>query len=114
MADICVGNDIGNRGFAHLGLGNGLVGRVSEPEKRCTLFLETLYTHSPNKRRIAMFDDDEVKKPKGHEVGMNIETMSVEELTDRIGLLEGEIARLRAAIAARQKSRNDANSVFKF
>jgi len=61
-----------------------------------------------------MFDDDEVKKPKGHEVGMNIETMSVEELTDRIGLLESEIARLRAAITARQKSRSDANSVFKF
>ena len=61
-----------------------------------------------------MFDDDEVKKPKGHEVGMNIETMSVEELTDRIAMLEGEIGRLRAAIAARQKSRSDANSVFKF
>ena len=61
-----------------------------------------------------MFDDDEVKKPKGHEVGMNIETMSVDELTDRIALLENEISRLRAAIAARQKSRNDANSLFKF
>ena len=61
-----------------------------------------------------MFDDDQVKKPKGHEVGMNIDTMSVEELTDRIGMLETEIARLRAAIAARQKSRSDANSVFKF
>ena len=61
-----------------------------------------------------MFDDNEVRKPKGHEVGMNIEAMSVEELTDRIAMLEGEIARLRAAVAARQKSRNDANSVFKF
>ena len=60
-----------------------------------------------------MFDDGEVKKPKGHEVGMNIDTMSVEELTDRIGVLESEIERLRAAIAARQKSRNDANSIFK-
>jgi uncharacterized small protein (DUF1192 family) len=60
-----------------------------------------------------MFDDDQVKKPKGHEVGMNIDTMSVEELTDRIGVLESEIERLRAAIAARQKSRNDANSIFK-
>jgi uncharacterized small protein (DUF1192 family) len=37
----------------------------------------------------------------------------VEELTDRIGVLESEIERLRAAIAARQKSRNDANSIFK-
>lgn len=58
--------------------------------------------------------DDEVKKPKGHEVGMPIDKMSVEELTDRIAMLEDEIGRLRDAIAARQKSRNDANSVFKF
>jgi uncharacterized small protein (DUF1192 family) len=94
MADICAGNDIGNRGFAQFGVRSKL--------------------HTPKKRRIAMFDDDEVKKPKGHEVGMNIETMSVDELTDRIAILESEIARLRAAIAARQKSRNDANSVFKF
>ena len=61
-----------------------------------------------------MFDDDEVKKPKGHEVGMNIDAMSVEELTDRINLLESEIARLRAAIASRQKHKADAASVFKF
>ncbi len=58
--------------------------------------------------------DDEVKKPKGHEVGMPIDTMSVEELTDRIGMLEAEIERLKAAIAARQKSKSDAASVFKF
>ncbi len=60
-----------------------------------------------------MFDDDEVKKPKGHEVGMNIDAMSVEELADRITLLEGEIARLKAAIAARQKHKSEAASVFK-
>lgn len=60
-----------------------------------------------------MFDDDEVKKPKGHEVGMNIDTMSVEELTDRIALLEGEIARLKAAIAARQQTRSAADALFK-
>ena len=61
-----------------------------------------------------MFDDNEVKKPKGHEVGMPIETMSVDELTDRIGMLEAEIARLKAAIAARQKHKSEAASVFKF
>ena len=61
-----------------------------------------------------MFEDNEVKKPKGHEVGMSIDAMSVEELTERIGLLEGEIARLKAAIAARQKHRSEASSVFKF
>jgi uncharacterized small protein (DUF1192 family) len=57
--------------------------------------------------------DEEVKKPKGHEVGMPIESMSVEELTERIGLLEGEIARLRAAIAARNATRAAAESAFK-
>ena len=60
-----------------------------------------------------MFDDDEVKKPKGHEVGMNIDTMSVEELTDRIALLDNEIGRLKAAIAARQKTRSAADALFK-
>ena len=60
-----------------------------------------------------MFDDDAVKKPRGHEVGMSIDAMSVEELTDRIGMLEVEIARLKAAIAARQRHRSEAASVFK-
>lgn len=57
--------------------------------------------------------DDEVKKPKIHEVGMPIDTMSVGELEERIALLEGEIARLRQAIAARQQSKAAADSLFK-
>ena len=61
-----------------------------------------------------MFDDDEVKKPKGHEVGMPIDTMSVDELADRIALLREEIARLEAAIAARQQTKAAADSLFKF
>jgi uncharacterized small protein (DUF1192 family) len=58
--------------------------------------------------------DEEIKKPKGHEVGMPIDTMSVEELTERIGLLEAEITRLKAAIAARDTTRKAADAVFKF
>jgi uncharacterized small protein (DUF1192 family) len=57
--------------------------------------------------------DEEIKKPKGHEVGMPIDTMSVEELAERIGLLEAEIARLKAAIAARDATRRAAESAFK-
>jgi uncharacterized small protein (DUF1192 family) len=60
-----------------------------------------------------MFDDDAVRKPKGHEVGMPIDTMSVEELNDRIETLRGEIARLEAAIAARKQTKAAADSVFK-
>ena len=58
--------------------------------------------------------DEEIKKPKGHETGMNIEAMSVEELAERIGLLEDEIARLKAAIEARGATRKAADAAFKF
>lgn len=61
-----------------------------------------------------MIDDDLPKKKVTHEVGMPIDTMSVEELQHRIGLLEAEIGRLREAIAARQKTKEAADSVFKF
>lgn len=62
-----------------------------------------------------MFDDDRPKKKLApHEVGMPIETMSVDELRERIGLLEAEVARLREAIAAREKTRSAAESLFKF
>jgi uncharacterized small protein (DUF1192 family) len=61
-----------------------------------------------------MFDDDLPKKPKPHEVGMVLDAMSVDELNDRIALLEAEVARLRAAIEARQKSKSAADSMFKF
>ena len=60
-----------------------------------------------------MFEDDLPKKPKPHDIGMMLDAMSVEELTERIGLLEAEIARLRIAIEAKKKSRDAASSVFK-
>jgi uncharacterized small protein (DUF1192 family) len=40
--------------------------------------------------------------------------MSVYELAERITMLEGEIARLKVAIEARQKSKSAADAVFKF
>ncbi|OYX05153.1 MAG: DUF1192 domain-containing protein [Rhizobiales bacterium 32-66-8] len=59
-------------------------------------------------------DDEAIKKPKAHEVGMPLDAMSVEELADRIALLEGEIGRLKAAIGARDATRKAAESIFKF
>lgn len=61
-----------------------------------------------------MFDEDAPKKLKTHEVGMPIDTMAVDELNERIGLLEAEIGRLRDAVAARQKTKAAADSLFKF
>lgn len=60
-----------------------------------------------------MFDEEPVRKRKTHEVGMPIDTMSVGELEERIGLLEGEIERLRAAIAHRQQSKSAADALFR-
>lgn len=61
-----------------------------------------------------MFDEDEVRKPKGHEVGMPLDSMSVDELEERIALLKGEIARLEQAVGARKNTRAAADSLFKF
>ena len=58
--------------------------------------------------------DEEIKKPKGHEVGMPIDTMSMEELNERIALLEDEIRRLKAAIGDRGATRKAADAAFKF
>ena len=61
-----------------------------------------------------MFEDEDAKKPTAHVVGMPLDTLSVEELTDRIALLEQEIARLKAAIEEKGKTRSQADSIFKF
>ena len=61
-----------------------------------------------------MFEDEDAKKPTAHEVGMPLDALSVEELTDRIALLEQEIARLKAAIEEKGKTRSQADSIFKF
>jgi uncharacterized small protein (DUF1192 family) len=58
-------------------------------------------------------DDDEVKKPKAHEVGMPLDALSVEELQGRVELLEAEIARLKAAMDAKRRHKDAAASVFK-
>lgn len=59
-------------------------------------------------------DEEDRKRPKSHDVGMALDALSVEELDDRIALLETEINRLRAAIDAKGDSRKAAEAAFKF
>jgi uncharacterized small protein (DUF1192 family) len=59
-------------------------------------------------------EEEDRKRPVQHEVGMVLDALSVEELDDRIALLEGEIERLRKAIAAKGSSRQAAEAAFKF
>ncbi len=59
--------------------------------------------------------EDEAVKPKkpGPAAGEDLAMLSVEELEERVQLFEAEIARLKAAIAAKQSSRQAADSFFK-
>ena len=59
---------------------------------------------------------DEEERPKKkvvHEIGQDLALLSVAELRERISLLREEIARLEAAMEAKQASRTTADQFFK-
>jgi uncharacterized small protein (DUF1192 family) len=58
-------------------------------------------------------DDDRPKRKIGHDIGQDLSLLSVEELDERIALLQAEIARLQAASAKKRASRDAANQFFK-
>lgn len=57
--------------------------------------------------------DDLPKKKPDMVIGENLDLMSVAELEHRIQTLESEIARIRAAIAAKQASKAAADAFFR-
>jgi len=58
-------------------------------------------------------EDDRPRKKPVHEIGQDLSLLSVEELAERIAALKAEIARLEAALAAKQASRSSADQFFK-
>ena len=58
-------------------------------------------------------DDNKPRKKITHEIGQDLSLLSVEELTERIGLMTSEIERLQAAMAKKRASKDAANSFFK-
>ena len=58
-------------------------------------------------------DDDKPRKKVTHEIGQDLSLLSVEELTERIALLNSEIERLQAATAKKRASKDAADSFFK-
>ena len=62
---------------------------------------------------MAIFDDEPVKKPKAHEIGQDLSLLSVAELTERIGLLHEEIARLEAELQAKGATKSAAEALFR-
>jgi uncharacterized small protein (DUF1192 family) len=61
----------------------------------------------------AFDDEDAPKKKLAHEIGQDLTLLSAAELTDRITLLKGEIARLEADIAKKQAVKSAADLFFK-
>jgi uncharacterized small protein (DUF1192 family) len=62
---------------------------------------------------MAMEDDDRPRKKISHDIGQDLALLSVEELTERIALLKGEIARLEEAATKKRASRDAADNFFK-
>ena len=63
---------------------------------------------------MAAIDPDDLPKKKiAHEIGQELSLLSVGELTERIGLLKDEIARLEAEKTRKRASQRAADSIFK-
>jgi uncharacterized small protein (DUF1192 family) len=61
----------------------------------------------------ALEEDDRPKRKPVHEIGQDLALLSVEELSDRISLLNDEVARLQAALERKRASRTAADHFFK-
>ena len=61
----------------------------------------------------AVDDEDRPKKKIVHEIGQDLTLLSAGELTERIGILKDEIARLEAERARKQAMKSAADSIFK-
>jgi uncharacterized small protein (DUF1192 family) len=68
----------------------------------------------PKEGDMPAIDPDELPKKKiTHEVGQDLALLSIGELTERIGLLKDEIARLEAEMARKRASKSAADTFFK-
>jgi uncharacterized small protein (DUF1192 family) len=68
---------------------------------------------SGRKHTMPIEDDEAPRKKVSHEIGQDLSLLSVEELTERIALLTGEITRLQEAVTRRRASKDAADSFFK-
>jgi uncharacterized small protein (DUF1192 family) len=60
------------------------------------------------------FADEPVRpKARTHELGQDLSALSIEELDERVALLEAEIARLKEVRASKEASRHAASAFFK-
>jgi uncharacterized small protein (DUF1192 family) len=72
-----------------------------------------MFITQKEQKMAAIEEDDRPKKKIAHDIGQDLALLSVEELDDRILLLNDEIARLQAALAKKRASRSAADQFFK-
>jgi uncharacterized small protein (DUF1192 family) len=64
-------------------------------------------------RAMPIEDDDRPRKKISHEIGQDLLLLSLEELTERIALLNAEIERLQQAATKKRASKDAASAFFK-
>ncbi|MGO3928268.1 DUF1192 domain-containing protein [Rhodopseudomonas pseudopalustris] len=62
---------------------------------------------------MAIEDDDKPRKKISHEIGQDLSLLSVEELAERVALLEEEILRMQTAMTMKRATREAADRFFK-
>ena len=62
---------------------------------------------------MAIDDADTPKKKISHEIGQDLTLLSVEELAERIALLQSEIQRLQSSMQLKRATRDAADRFFK-
>lgn len=62
---------------------------------------------------MAIDDDDKPKKKISHEIGQDLTLLSVEEIAERIVLLQSEIQRLQSSMQLKRATRDAADRFFK-
>jgi len=62
---------------------------------------------------MVSFDEEAPKRKSYLVVGEELATLSIDELEERIAILQAEIARIEAAITAKRESLGVADSFFK-
>jgi uncharacterized small protein (DUF1192 family) len=63
--------------------------------------------------RMAIFDDEPVKPVKVHTIGEDLSRLSAGDLTERIGQLRAEIARLEAELSTKGATKAAAEALFR-
>jgi uncharacterized small protein (DUF1192 family) len=62
---------------------------------------------------MAIFDDEPKKKARPHEIGQDLSLLSLSELSERIGILREEIARLEAELETKGTTKSAAEALFR-